>query len=82
MVQEALEHLMKGRTTFVIAHRLSTIRRAHQILVVEDGRIVELRAGDLFYIPPVPHDSWVLGDVPYVSLHFLGAEHYAAPPER
>ena len=45
----------------------------------EDGRVVELRAGDLFYIPPVPHDSWVLGDTPYVSLHFLGAEHYAAP---
>jgi hypothetical protein len=43
----------------------------------EDGRVVELRAGDLFYIPRVPHDSWVLGDVPYVSLHFLGAEHYA-----
>ena len=38
-----------------------------------------MRAGDLFYIPPVPHDSWVVGDVPYVSLHFLGAEHYAAP---
>ena len=45
-----------------------------------DGRVVEMRAGDLFYIPPLPHDSWVLGDVPYVSLHFLGAEHYAAPP--
>jgi len=45
----------------------------------EDGRVVEMRAGDLFYIPPVPHDSWVVGDVPYVSLHFLGAEHYAAP---
>ena len=45
----------------------------------DDGRIVELRAGDLFYIRPVPHDSWVLGDVPYVSLHFLGAEHYATP---
>jgi mannose-6-phosphate isomerase-like protein (cupin superfamily) len=42
-----------------------------------DGRIVELRAGELFYIPPVAHDSWVLGDEPYVSLHFLGAEHYA-----
>ena len=43
----------------------------------EDGRVVELRAGDLFYIPPVPHDSWVVGDEPYVSLHFLGAEKYA-----
>lgn len=43
----------------------------------DDGRIVELRAGDLFHIPPLPHDSWVVGDDPYVSLHFLGAEKYA-----
>lgn len=42
-----------------------------------DGRVVELRAGELFYIPPEPHDSWVVGDEPYVSLHFLGADHYA-----
>ena len=44
---------------------------------LDDGRIVELRAGKLFYIPPIPHDSWVIGDEPYVSLHFLGAEKYA-----
>ena len=43
----------------------------------DDGRVVELNAGDLFYIPPTPHDSWVVGDQPYVSLHFLGADHYA-----
>ena len=42
-----------------------------------DGRVVELRAGELFYIPPEPHDSWVVGDEPYVSLHFMGADHYA-----
>ena len=42
-----------------------------------DGRVIELRAGELFYIPPVPHDSWVVGDAPYVSLHFHGADHYA-----
>jgi len=42
-----------------------------------DGRVVELRTGELFYVPPTPHDSWVVGDEPYVSLHFLGAEHYA-----
>src|SRR5437763_2504951 len=42
-----------------------------------DGRVAELRAGDLFHVPPEPHDSWVLGDEPYVSLHFLGAERYA-----
>ena len=41
MIQEGLSYLMRGRTTFVIAHRLSTIRRADQILVVEEGRIVE-----------------------------------------
>ncbi|HZM94368.1 MAG TPA: cupin domain-containing protein [Vicinamibacterales bacterium] len=44
----------------------------------DDGTVIELRAGELFYIPPVPHDSWVVGDEPYVSLHFLGAEQYAA----
>jgi hypothetical protein len=43
----------------------------------DDGRVVELSAGQLFYIPPIPHDSWVVGDEPYVSLHFLGADHYA-----
>ena len=43
----------------------------------DDGRVIELRAGNVFYVPPVPHDSWVIGDVPYVSLHFLGAENYA-----
>jgi subfamily B ATP-binding cassette protein MsbA len=41
LIQEGLSYLMKGRTTFVIAHRLSTIRRADQILVVEEGLIVE-----------------------------------------
>ncbi len=43
----------------------------------EDGSVFELRAGELFYIPPLPHDSRVVGDAPYVSLHFLGADHYA-----
>jgi hypothetical protein len=42
-----------------------------------DGTIVELRAGNAFHILATPHDSWVVGDEPYVSLHFLGAEHYA-----
>jgi subfamily B ATP-binding cassette protein MsbA len=41
MIQQGLSYLMRGRTTFVIAHRLSTIRRADQILVVEQGRIIE-----------------------------------------
>jgi ABC-type multidrug transport system fused ATPase/permease subunit len=41
MIQDGLNKLMQGRTTFVIAHRLSTIRRADQILVIEEGRIIE-----------------------------------------
>jgi hypothetical protein len=45
---------------------------------MQDGRYYDMRAGDLFYIGP-GHDSWVVGDEPYVSLHFLGAERYAQP---
>lgn len=48
-IQSGLQHLMKGRTTFVIAHRLSTIRRADQILVVEDGRVVERGTHEALY---------------------------------
>jgi quercetin dioxygenase-like cupin family protein len=44
---------------------------------LDDGRVFELRAGELFYIPQIPHDSWVVGNDPYVSLHLLGADHYA-----
>ena len=41
LIQDAIEHLMEGRTSFVIAHRLSTIRQADVILVVHDGKIIE-----------------------------------------
>jgi hypothetical protein len=46
------------------------------VAAMGDDDVVELTAGSLFYIPPTPHDSWVVGDEPYVSLHFLGAEQY------
>ena len=49
LIQEGLQYLMQGRTTFVIAHRLSTIRRADQILVVEGGRIVERGTHESLY---------------------------------
>jgi subfamily B ATP-binding cassette protein MsbA len=41
LVQEALERLMEGRTTFIIAHRLSTVQGADRILVLDEGRIVQ-----------------------------------------
>ncbi len=48
-IQQGLAYLMEGRTTFVIAHRFSTIHRADQILVIEDGRIVERGTHDSLY---------------------------------
>ena len=44
---------------------------------MDDGRVIEMKAGDVFYIAP-GHDSWVVGDEPYVSLHFIGADDYAS----
>jgi hypothetical protein len=43
---------------------------------MDDGNIIEMKAGDIFYIAP-GHDSWVVGDEPYVSLHLMGASYYA-----
>ncbi len=48
-IQQGLNYLMKGRTTFVIAHRLSTIRRADEILVIEGGRIIERGTHESLY---------------------------------
>lgn len=42
LIQQGMELLMRGRTSFVIAHRLSTIKRADRILVIENGRVVEM----------------------------------------
>ena len=41
LIQEAIERLIKGRTTLMIAHRLSTLRKANKIIVVDQGRIIE-----------------------------------------
>jgi hypothetical protein len=65
-----------GATRCSVEH-VGLVLSGKAIAAFDDGRRIELRAGELFYIPPVPHDSWVVGDVPYVSLHLLGADHYA-----
>jgi quercetin dioxygenase-like cupin family protein len=66
-----------------VGARLCTVEHVGLVLsgtataALEDGRVFELRAGELFYIPAIPHDSWVVGDERYVSLHLLGSDHYA-----
>jgi ABC-type multidrug transport system fused ATPase/permease subunit len=75
MIQAGLNKLMEGRTTFVIAHRLSTIRRADQILVVEDGRIVERgNHAELFAMGGRYYDL-------YTRQHGLEANLFLAPGE-
>ena len=46
-------------------------------VVFEDGNKTNVLTGDLFYCPPKPHDFWVIGNEPYISLHFLRANKYA-----
>jgi quercetin dioxygenase-like cupin family protein len=65
-----------GATRCTVAH-VGLVLSGTATAAFDDGRVFELRAGELFYIPPEPHDSWVVGDEPYVSLHFLGADSYA-----
>ena len=51
-IQQALDNLMKGRTTIAIAHRLSTVRNADQLVVMEDGKIVERGTHDVLMQQP------------------------------
>lgn len=57
--------------------RLGLVISGKATAAFADGRVIPLRAGELFYIPLVPHDSWVVDNEPYVSLHFMGPDHYA-----
>ncbi|KAA6464791.1 ABC transporter ATP-binding protein [Acidobacteria bacterium AB60] len=75
MIQAGLNQLMQNRTTFVIAHRLSTIRRADQILVVEQGRVVERgNHAELFALGGRYYDL-------YTRQHGLEANLFLAPGE-
>jgi hypothetical protein len=64
-------------TALCEVEHIGMVLSGRAMAAMNDGTEVELTSGSLFYIPPVPHDSWVIGDGPYVSLHFLGADQYA-----
>ncbi|MGB8966612.1 MAG: ABC transporter ATP-binding protein [Candidatus Cybelea sp.] len=59
MIEEALDRLLPGRTTLIIAHRLSTVRRAHKVLFIEAGHVVEIGT----------HDELLARNGPYARLH-------------
>ena len=64
-----------GAASCAIEHfGIIVLRRA--TAAMDNGAIIEMRPGDVFHIAP-GHDSWAVGDEPYISLHFLGAYHYA-----
>jgi uncharacterized protein (TIGR02246 family) len=65
-----------GASRCTVEH-LGLVLAGHGAAAFDDGRVFDLTVGTLFYIPPDPHDSWVVGDQPYVSLHLMGAAHYA-----
>lgn len=63
-------------TPFCEVEHVGLVVSGRAMVAMSDGREIELTPGALFHVPAVAHDSWVIGDEPYVSLHFLGAEHY------
>jgi quercetin dioxygenase-like cupin family protein len=64
-----------GETSCQVEH-VGLVISGEAVAKMDNGREVVMRVGDFFYVPP-GHDSWVVGDEPYVSLHILGSEDYA-----
>jgi hypothetical protein len=65
-----------GATHCTVEH-VGLVLSGHATAAMADGTVHHLTAGTLFYIPAEAHDSWVVGDEPYVSLHVSGATAYA-----
>ena len=67
---------VEGGDPLCAVEHVGLVIEGEAAVLMEDGREVVMKAGDFFYIPP-QHDSWVVGDKPYVSLHLLGTDRYA-----
>ena len=64
-------------TEFCNVEHLGMVMEGSATVAFDKKEIITLIPGDVFYVPPKPHDSWVVGDKDYVSIHFLGADSYA-----
>jgi len=73
-VPDEVRRFLRGRLDLVAVGGLMIGRAT---TAFDDGRAWELTPGTLFHVPPEPHDLWVVGGEPYVSLHFLGEGYYA-----
>ncbi|MDE2449268.1 MAG: cupin domain-containing protein [Gammaproteobacteria bacterium] len=65
-----------GKSSCEVEH-IGVVLSGRATAAMNNGQVFEMKAGDVFHVPP-GHDSWVVGDEPYVSLHLMGASHYAA----
>ena len=63
-------------TDFCEVEHVGLVVSGRATAAMKDGKVAELTPGTLFYVPPAAHDSWVIGDEDYVSLHFLGGDQY------
>jgi quercetin dioxygenase-like cupin family protein len=70
------EHVGSGPADRCQVEHVGLVVSGRAAVLMEDGTEFVMGPGDLFHVPP-GHDSWVVGDEPYVSLHFLGADSYA-----
>jgi len=66
-----------GETSCQVEH-VGLVLAGRAAVKMDDGTESVMAPGDFFHVPP-GHDSWVIGDEPYISLHVMGSEGYAAP---
>jgi hypothetical protein len=73
------EHIgrARGERLCPVEH-VGLVLSGQAVVSMADGREAVVKATQFFYVPP-GHDSWVVGDEPYVSLHVMGSESYAGP---